>query len=193
MVNFLQQPELLCIKVKKVYDFCCQEESLFLCFEVEDVKPGDVVSDCELIVDECKAIKCTPLPNRPGFAEVTFRKKIRIEVTVNSSTKTSQQLTLEKTVILCVPSDPTDPSKCDPRMILQCEMSGVCENCVVTGEDVVCCSVLLCECFESKAKVKLKVLSYGFCEPRFCELVPPPPPPCPPPFPPQCVPLPFDP
>lgn len=177
--------ETICIEAMKVYDFSFEEETLFLCFNVPGVSPGETVTDCSVDV-RCWPVKCAPIATRPGFAEVTFRKEITIHVTVDQETYDSHPIALEKTIVLCVPADPRDPEKCDPRMILQCEASAVCEGAVVTAPDTVCLSVNMCQTFESKANVKLKVTSHGFCVPTQAEIVPGPKPPCPPGFPPQC-------
>lgn len=116
-----------CIKVEKVYHFCQQEETLFLCFDVPGLGgPGRPIYNCEVIIDSCRFVSCRPIPGT-NLARVRFSKTFRIRFNADSPSGphfTSNPLTMDKLVTLCAPPDPTNPARCDPRMKFQCDTGG---------------------------------------------------------------------
>lgn len=160
-----------CIKVEKVYDFCFQEETFFLCFDVPGLGgPNRPIFNCEVIIDACAFVSCRPVPST-NLARVRFRKTFRIRFNADSPIGpifTSAPRTIEKLVTLCAPADPRNPNRCDPRMKFQCDTLGFCEDCENPAPNEVCCNVSLCQDFQSHATVKLKVPTYGLCVAKPC-------------------------
>jgi len=180
--------EVVCIEVKKVYDFCYkpQEKEITISIPAHDGHPpepvGTTVKSCEVIASACQEIARQKRPD--GLFNVTILLTVTIAITLLHPDGTEFSFTHSlgqvETIVLYAP-DGTE---------IQCEAVGANCHCIILPDlSSVFCTVNICKIIQAKAQVKLLIPSYGFCYPALCEQVPPPPPPpCPPElFPPQLV------
>lgn len=178
--------EIDCIAVDKVYDYC---------FEADTIQPQICVTmACTGTVTGAtcavSTVTCTWLMNSPsattGYEVSTFLISGTIDFTLTctgGTTTSSATFSMTKSILLCAPDGTTQ----------SCEvLSAVCTPPIVIplGDGLynICSTVGLCSTFESTARVKILVPSYGFCTPAPCQ-VSPLVPICPPSsiFPPQCI------
>lgn len=181
--------EIVCIEVRKVYDFCFQTESFdTVCTDLPEQcewRQGQAASaECFVKDVDCREIQRTPIAD--GLANVTLVVRVKRIIKVfdnegNLICRFENTLNRVKTVTLCAP----EGTKID------CEATSIsCGPCFIS-DDQVCCALSLCLLIQSTAKVKLLVPSFGFCVPSECVTAPTPPVECPPEFlfPPQCEPV----
>lgn len=158
--------EIDCIAVDKVYDFCCQVEDFnTVCTPVPSTctVPSGATVTCSATAT-CQLVGCTPVGN--GFSNCAFAITVYATYQVIEPTTglpiptctTSTTVSKLKTVQLYAPAGTTQ----------QCEVEFVtCGPCGIIGSEI-CCDIMVCLCFESTARVKLLVPTYGFCTPAAC-------------------------
>jgi len=179
------EEEILCIETRKVYDFCFAQEHRTECFLVPEEcvpVPPDAQITCEITGKRCREVRRIPIPGQPeGVVDVLLAIEVDVVVTIEDCpTPITETVDFTLEVPVCAPEGTQ----------IQCEIpTADCRDVIVIDEENrVCVSLDICILIQSKATVKLLVPTFGFCQPRPCEL------PkviiCPPEqlFPPQCPP-----
>lgn len=184
------EAELVCLEVLKVYDFVFQQEDRDdICVPIPaaagPIPPGATV-ECEILSVEC--VEMTPRlffpPPQEGFANITLLFTVTLQIRLLRADGTEffvfqRVITFMKTVTMCAPEGTE----------IQCEIGGqFCGPAAITAAGQVCLEVVLCALIQAKARVKLLIPAFGFCQPRPAMVLPKPVVTCPPEplFPPQC-------
>lgn len=160
--------EIVCIKTKKVFDFCFQQDLVERVFPVTE--PGvpsnvDGIIECNVTQTRCTELGRNEVPDKPGFYAVSLQVSVNCAFTVatsNGGQETfARTFTLPKTVVLCTPAGTH----------LECDVSAVC-TCTLESQqrpagfstDIVS-SLQLWLVVTSYAEVAMLVPSYGLCTP----------------------------
>jgi hypothetical protein len=68
-------PSELVVEVRKVFDFCFQQETLDRCFVVPGLGPGAAVTDCQITNVTCQeALPREPLQDQEGLSVVSVQR-----------------------------------------------------------------------------------------------------------------------
>jgi hypothetical protein len=140
--------EIVVIEVRKVFDFCFQEDILDRCFSVQGLAAGASVTNCEITNVTCnELLERQPLPDQDGLALISLQINIDLSITIVPSPN-AQPMTVTRTiafpkrVVLCAPTG-TDVT-CDVRGTCICTIQPPPTGQAVTGtEPNVCCTIQL--------------------------------------------------
>lgn len=188
-----EEAELVCVEVLKVFDFVFQqEEREDICVNIPASAgplPDRATVQCTVVDVQCVEMPPRQFfpPPREGFANVTllFTVKLQFQIIAPDGRVVftfQHTFTFMKTVTLCAPKGTE----------VQCEVvNQFCGPTAITPLCQICTELVLCVIIQSKARVKLLIPAFGFCQPRPGMVLPKPVVECPPPdlFPPQCPPF----
>jgi hypothetical protein len=164
-----------CIEVFKIYDQCVREDLAGTCVVITNTKcPGVHLDTAEIrsctadpATAQCKVLGFGAF-NPPFFRSVFIQQSVDVRVTLADARGKSATVTLTlqafNEAYLWTP----------PGTLVQCTILGVGDcACEITARETdptltICCRVQLCQELQVKAKVKLLVPAYGFCEAPLC-------------------------
>jgi len=167
--------EIVVVEVRKIYDYCFQEDTLERCFFVPNLGPLATVTTCEITNVTCSEIlDREPLPDQDGLALVSIQVSLDLRITVtpapNATPITVTRLvTFPKRVVLCAPTG-TEVT-CDVRGTCICTVQPPMAGQTQT-EPNICCTIQLCLVVQSGAEVKILVPSFGIVMPQECRVSP---------------------
>ncbi|HLN60616.1 MAG TPA: hypothetical protein VK464_03620 [Symbiobacteriaceae bacterium] len=139
--------EIVVVEVRKVFDFCFQEDSLERCFFVPGLGTGAAVTGCEITNVTCGEIMDRePIPDQDGLALVSLQINIDLSISIAATanatpTTVTRTISFPKRVVLCAPTG-TDVS-CDVRGTCICTVQPTTAT-TATTEPNVCCTIQLC-------------------------------------------------
>ncbi|MGE5552922.1 MAG: hypothetical protein ACM3XZ_03235 [Betaproteobacteria bacterium] len=180
--------EIVCIRVRKVYDFCFEQDAgITQCFPIPAGTSVPVGSTATCVVHDVTCTAGTPVPTGvDGISSVSVLVTAKVDITITRPdgthfTLANQNFIHTKTVFVCGPVGTS----------ADCEATVACGPCtVIPGAEQrdgqVCCGFVVCLLIETFADVKLLVPAFGFCTPAPCRTGGFPPCPPTPLFPPQC-------
>lgn len=167
--------EIVVVEVRKVFDFCFQEDMLERCFFVPGLGPDATVTGCEITQVTCREIlDREPLENQNGLALVSVRVSLDLTLTIvptvgGTPFTVRRRIAFPKRVVLCAPMG-TDVT-CDVRGTCICTVqpqAGVDSS----TDPNICCTIQLCLTIKSWADVNIMVPSFGVVAPKQCRVSP---------------------
>lgn len=167
--------EIVVVEVRKIYDYCFQEDTLERCFFVPNLGPMATVTSCQITsVRCCEILEREPIPDQDGLALVSIQVSLELSITAvpgpgQAPVAVCRTVTFPKRVVLCAPTG-TDVT-CDVRGTCICTVQtpGAGQN---GAEPNVCCTIQLCIVVTSGADVKILVPSFGVVMPQECRVSP---------------------
>ncbi len=166
--------EIVVIEVRKVFDFCFQEDVLERCFFEPRLTNTGTITGCEITNVTCSEIlDREPIPDSDGLALVSIQVNLTLNITVVPSpgaepVVVTRSIAFPKRVVLCAPMG-TDVV-CEVRGTCICTPQPPLMNGGTTTDPNVCCTIQLCIVVKSVADINVLVPTFGIVVPKECQV-----------------------
>jgi hypothetical protein len=151
--------EVICAEVKRVCDFCFQEERIDRTFAVGNLTGQTINCMIDQAAITCRVVQRMPLDGDDN--RVLVGVAITVPVTITAGTQTiPQTVTFLKQAVICAP----------PGTDVECQVTGTCLCFFDATTGNLNCTFNFCVVIQSKVTVRVLLPTLGQCAPKRCSV-----------------------